>query len=154
MRKADPAFLISGTFFRVNGQCQHKGAKSVLRPVYLDHVGVCPVKDFFGNNSHRSSGRVHNGVIPFQKVSLHLPAIAVDVVPGFEESQFFADTAYVLIAQIQFELRQKGQYFFPDSADLISRGIKDLQAVSLGKLPLYGIDRIFLFIVDVIAVKP
>ena len=93
-------------------------------------------------------------VIPPEKIALHMPAVAVDIVLGPEEGKRLADAADVSLSQIQLKLGEEGQHALPDRAELVSEAVEYFQAVSPGKLSLDDVNRISRLVINVIAVKP
>ncbi len=145
---------VSGAFFCIDGQHQHQRAKGVLRVRHIDGIGIGPIPDLFGNGCNLTGGGIDDLIIPFEEIPLHLPTIAINMILGAEEGKLPMDTAHIPIPQIHLKFRQEGKEPLPNGADLISLGIKDLQAMAPGQLPFYGIDRLPRFIIDIVTVEP
>ena len=116
-------------FHSVDGQDDHQAVQSVLRTGDLHAVGIGPVPELFGQ-PHDGSGPIHDGVVPFPKVALDSPAVAVQLEFGAKQSELFDNLAGQPIFHIQFKLGQKGQDPFLHPADRVSHRIVNLEPMS------------------------
>ena len=120
----------------------------------LHHIGIGEVEQFLADGGHPVSPGVPDGVVPFQEVSLHLPAVEVDGKFRGEQAQLLTDPADMPASFVQFEFGQEGDDFFFHQAQFMALGIADLQTVAPGQLAFHHKDGIAVFVIDVIAVEP
>ena len=85
-----------------------------------------------------------------------MPAVEVDIIPWFEPApRFFFQGADAVAPLVKFELGPPGKNLLLHGTQLmLLAGVEYFQAVSPRELPFHDIDRIFVFVVNVIAVKP
>ena len=83
--------------------------KRVFFPLDIQHIRIRHVKKFLGNRSHQSAGRIIDLIIPFQKVSFHLPSIKINVVMRHKKCKFLADAPQILLVLIQFKFWKEGK---------------------------------------------
>ena len=83
-----------------------------------------------------------------------MPAVEIDVILGLEPAQFLFEAADIIFTLIEFKLGQPGQHLLLDSTKLVLFRVEDFQAVPPRELPLYHIDRVLVFIIDIVAVEP
>lgn len=83
-----------------------------------------------------------------------MPAVEIDVILGLEPAQFLFEAADIVFTLIEFKLGQLGQHLLLDSTKLVLFRVEDFQAVPPRELPFYHIDRVLVFIIDIVAVEP
>lgn len=76
--------------------------------MYVKHIGICPVPDFFGYTSYVMTGRVTDRIVPLKPVAVYIPAVIINVESGSYECKLFADTADITRVNIHLKLRKPG----------------------------------------------
>lgn len=148
-----PKSVALRAFHSVDGQDDHQAVQSVLRTGDLHAVGIGPLPELLGQ-PHSGSGSIHDGVVPFPKVALDGPVVAVQLGFGARQGELFDDLAGQPLSHIQFKLGQKGQDPFLHPTDRFSRHDVNLEPVSPAQLALDNIDCVTVLIKDVVAVEP
>ena len=94
-------------------------------------------------------------IIPSQKISLHAPAVIVDLISGLEKRKLFADFTTDPATDLDFKGRKKGKQPLSDYSQFMVISVVYMQLVSQGeKLRFYKIFWIFIFIIDIIGICP
>ena len=128
--------------------------EGVGRIADIQYIGIGRMEQFLADGGDPIVLGIPDGIIPFQEIPIHLPAVEVNGEFGREQGQLLADPSDVPSPFIQFELGQEGDDFFLHQAQLMALGIADLQAMPPGQLPFHHKDRTAVFVVDIITVEP
>ena len=98
--------------------------------------------------------RAVDRVVPLHEAAVHLPVAALEREARGKECEFLADAAVILLADVKLKLGKKGQHPLLHGADVLARGIQDMQAMPPGELALDRKDGVAVLIVDIVAIEP
>ena len=69
-------------------------------------------------------------VIPSQEISLHAPAIVIDLVPWLEKGELLTDLALYLSVNFDFKCRKQGKQPLSDNTEFMIISVIDMKLVS------------------------
>ena len=112
------------------------------------------MEQLLGDGGHQRPARLRYLIVPFHEAALNLPAVAVNVESRSEEGKRLLDTADVHVVFVQLEFGQQRQHPLLHGADVVSGGVKDVEAMAPREFALHGVDRVPFLVINVIAVEP
>ena len=147
--------VIPRAFLCIDRKHDHQRAEGISWVGNLNGVCIGPIPKLLSDMRHGMPAGGKDVIVPFPKVALNTPAIAVDMVAGPEKRQLSAQAPHIIILTcVELKLGHPCKYLFFDAANRAARRIKDSQAMPPGKLTLDHKQGIPIFIVNIIAVEP